>query len=68
MGITNPGGPDPLLPSRKHYFMAGDSSSLPAIGALLEKMPADAQGKVVLRMDNPADVRPLKKPAQVEII
>ncbi|MEQ4660510.1 siderophore-interacting protein [Providencia rettgeri] len=68
MGITNPGGPDPLLPARQHYFMAGDSSSLPAIAALLEKMPANAQGKVVLRLENPKDVRELKKPEQVEVI
>ena len=68
MGITNPGGPDPLLPIRKHYFMAGDSSSLPAIAALLEKMPKDAQGKVVLRLDSQEDIRELEKPQHVEII
>lgn len=68
MGITNPGGPDPLLPNRKHYFMAGDSSSLPAIAALLEKMPKDAQGKVVLRLDSQEDIRELEKPQHVEII
>lgn len=67
MGITNPGGPDPLLPQTQHYFMAGDSSSLPAIAALLEKMPANATGQVVLRLDNPDDVRDLRKPAGIEV-
>ena len=68
LGITNPGGPDPLLPIRKHYFMAGDSSSIPAIAALLEKMPSDAHGKVVLRLDSQDDVRELKKPAGVDVV
>ncbi|MCW2254936.1 NADPH-dependent ferric siderophore reductase [Providencia alcalifaciens] len=68
MGITNPGGPDPLLSDTQHYFMAGDSSSLPAIAALLEKMHANATGKVVLRLDDKADIRELTKPAGVEVI
>lgn len=68
MGITNPGGPDPLLPHSQHYFMAGDSSSLPAIAALLEKMHAKATGKVVLRLDHPDDMRELIKPAGIEVI
>ncbi|HBO25021.1 MAG TPA: siderophore-interacting protein [Providencia sp.] len=68
MGISNPGGPDPLLPIKSQYFMAGDSSSLPAIASLLEKMPANAQGKVVLRLDSQGDVRELTKPAAVEVI
>ncbi|HEF8774375.1 TPA: siderophore-interacting protein [Providencia stuartii] len=67
MGITNPGGPDPLLPQTQHYFMAGDSSSLPAIAALLEKMPANATGQVVLRLDSPDDVRDLRKPAGIDV-
>ncbi|EKT57451.1 siderophore-interacting protein [Providencia sneebia] len=68
MGITNPGGPDPLLPHSQHYFMAGDSSSLPAIAALLEKMHAQATGKVILRLDSEQDVRELAKPAGIEVI
>ena len=68
IGITNPGGPEPLLPIRQHYFMAGDSSSLPAIAALLEKMPTQAQGKVVLRLDNQEDIRELTKPEGIEVI
>lgn len=67
LGITNPGGPDPLLPIRAHYFMAGDSSSLPAIAALLEKMPDTAMGRVVLRLDHQTDIRELTKPAGIEI-
>lgn len=67
LGITNPGGPDPLIPVRSHYFMAGDSSSLPAIAALLEKMPENAQGRVVLRLEHQADLRELSKPAGMEI-
>ena len=68
LGISNPGGPDPLLPEASNYFMAGDPSSLPAIAALLEKMQPTAQGKVVIRVDNETDIQTLRAPAEVEII
>ncbi|MFC3395403.1 siderophore-interacting protein [Brenneria rubrifaciens] len=68
IGISNPGGPDPMLPEAKHYFMAGDPTSLPAIAALLEKMAPDAQGKVIIRVDDESDKQDLIKPAGVEVI
>ncbi|MEC5342587.1 siderophore-interacting protein [Brenneria populi] len=68
VGISNPGGPSPMLPEAAHYFMAGDPTSLPAIAALLEKMSPDARGKVIIRVDREADVQDLEKPAGVEIV
>ncbi|MCL2894367.1 siderophore-interacting protein [Brenneria tiliae] len=68
IGISNPGGPDPMLPEAKHYFMAGDPTSLPAIAALLEKLAPDAQGKVVIRVDNESDTLDLRKPEGVEVV
>ncbi|KAA9001302.1 siderophore-interacting protein [Affinibrenneria salicis] len=68
IGISNPGGPDPMLPTASYYFMAGDPTSLPAIAALLEKMTPDAQGKAVIRVDKECDIQPLNKPAGIEIV
>ncbi|WP_277850592.1 siderophore-interacting protein [Moellerella wisconsensis] len=68
LGISRPGGAEPLLSPASHYFMAGDASSLPAIAALLENMPENAQGKVILRVDNQADIYSLQAPEQVEIV
>lgn len=68
LGITNPGGPDPLLMPAEHYYMAGDLTAIPAIAALLEKMPANAQGKVIVRIDAKEDQQSLQKPAGVEVI
>lgn len=67
IGITNPGGPDPLLPPAKHYYMAGDLTALPAIAALLEKMPADALGNVVIRIDHAQDRQTLCKPDGITV-
>lgn len=39
VGITQPGGPHPMLPASSAYYLAGDPSSLPAIAALLGALP-----------------------------
>lgn len=67
IGITNPGGPDPLLPVAKYYYMAADLTALPAVSALLEKMPAEAQGNVVIRIDHTDDQQMLNKPAGINL-
>ncbi|KFK94299.1 MULTISPECIES: siderophore-interacting protein [unclassified Serratia (in: enterobacteria)] len=67
IGISNPGGPKPMLPAADFYCLAGDPSSLPAIAALLENLPANSTGRVFIRVDTPADVLDLKKPANVEL-
>ncbi|MDN0086722.1 siderophore-interacting protein [Yersinia nurmii] len=67
IGISNPGGPQPMLPPAQHYYLVGDPSSLPAIAALLETLPAHAQGQVIVRVDSAQDVLDLRKPAGVEL-
>lgn len=67
IGISNPGGPKPMLPAAEFYCLAGDPSSLPAIAALLENLPADSEGQVFIRVDTPADVIDLQKPAGIEL-
>lgn len=67
IGITNPGGPDPLLPKVSHYYMAGDPSSLPAIAALLETVKPDATGQIIIRIESEQDIQELKKPAGIAV-
>lgn len=67
LGITNPGGPETLLPAATYRYLVGDPSSLPAIAALLESLPADAKGHAIIRVNTPQDVLDLIKPAGVEL-
>ncbi|WP_431221998.1 siderophore-interacting protein [Serratia sp. L9] len=67
IGISNPGGPKPMLPEADFYCLAGDPSSLPAIAALLENLPARSEGHAFIRVDTPADVIDLQKPAGFEL-
>lgn len=67
LAISPPGGPSPMLPAAACYWLAGDLSAVPAIGALLENLPADARGEVWLLTDE--DVRSLlqQRPQGVEV-
>lgn len=67
IGISQPGGPDPMLPVAHHYYLAGDPSSLPAIVALLKSLPDDAQGYAVIRIDTQQDQLPLEKPVGMHV-
>ncbi len=51
------GGVDFLPPARTgSYLLAGDETAAPAIAAILEQLPDDARGIVVLEVPDPADV------------
>ena len=67
IGISNPGGPKPMLPDADFYCLAGDPSSLPAIAALLENLPARSEGHAFIRVDSSADALDLRKPAGFEL-
>jgi NADPH-dependent ferric siderophore reductase len=67
LGITNPGGPETMLPAAAYSYLVGDPSSLPAIAALLETLPANAEGHAIIRVDSPQDVLNLIKPAGLEL-
>ena len=68
IGITNPGGPDPLLAPASHYYMAADPSSLPALMALIETMSPEVQGKAVIRIENESDRQIIDAPQGLEIV
>ena len=56
-----------MLPEADFYCLAGDPSSLPALAALLEGLPARSEGHAFIRVDTAADVIDLKKPAGFEL-
>ncbi|MFC0337991.1 NADPH-dependent ferric siderophore reductase, contains FAD-binding and SIP domains [Kushneria avicenniae] len=67
IGISGPGGPDPLLPPADWSLIAGDMTALPAISALLENMSDQARGVVLIEVDNEADHQPLRHPSGVDV-
>ncbi|MFC0269555.1 siderophore-interacting protein [Kushneria aurantia] len=62
IGISGPGGPDPLLPAADWSLIAGDMTALPAISALLEAMGDDARGVVLIEVSDENERQPLKAP------
>lgn len=67
VGITQPGGPHPMLPASSAYYLAGDPSSVPAIAALLGALPPDATGHAVIRIDSEDDRLPLTAPTALSV-
>ncbi|MBF1994224.1 siderophore-interacting protein [Serratia symbiotica] len=63
IGISNPGGPKPMLPECDFYCLAGDPAALPALAALLENLPTHSAGHAFIRVDSASDVIRLKTPA-----
>ncbi|MDZ7922745.1 MAG: siderophore-interacting protein [Marinagarivorans sp.] len=67
IGIAGPGGPDPLLAPADWHFCMGDLTALPAISALLENMPANAQGHVLIHIENASEKFSLAAPQGVAV-
>jgi NADPH-dependent ferric siderophore reductase len=67
LGVAGPGGPNPLLAASESYLLAGDLSALPAISALLELMPADTRGQVLLEVPSAEDMLQLRAPEGVQV-
>jgi len=44
IGVSSPGGPDPLLAPAQCHILVGDMTALPAINAILETLPPTARG------------------------
>lgn len=62
------GGVDFVPPLRTDQFLlAGDETALPAIAAILERMPADACGEALIEMPHPEDRLDLGAPAGVTV-
>ncbi len=62
------GGVDFVPPLRTDAFLlAGDETALPAIAAILERLPADARGEALIEMPHADDRLDLAAPAGVRV-
>lgn len=65
--VLGPGGAwSPDLTAASH-LLVGDASALPAIAVVLEQLPADAVGRVVVEVHDPLDELPLTAPPGVVV-
>ena len=67
VGFKGPGKPKLMNTEADWYLLAGDMSALPAISALLETLPVDAVGKVILEVISEEDRQDLTCPTGMEI-
>ncbi len=65
VGMLGPGGGD--LGKGDVHLLMGDETALPAIGRLLEEMPADARGHALIEVAGPEEQQPLRHPAGVAL-
>ncbi|MBN9136286.1 siderophore-interacting protein [Phyllobacterium sp.] len=65
VGMTGPGGGS--VEDAGRYLLVGDETALPAIGRILETLPAGAEATVILEIDSPADRQPLQSAATVDV-
>ncbi|MBY8870261.1 siderophore-interacting protein [Micromonospora sp. PLK6-60] len=56
------GGAEFRPPSTGQLLLAGDETAVPAIGAILERLPPDARGRVLLEVPEAGDALPLTAP------
>ncbi|MFI6262626.1 siderophore-interacting protein [Micromonospora sp. NPDC051006] len=61
------GGVEFRPPSTGQLLLAGDETAVPAIAAILERLPLDARGRVLLEVPDAADALPLTAPPGVEV-
>ncbi|WP_413533982.1 siderophore-interacting protein [Empedobacter brevis] len=57
----------PLHPQADWYFLIGDATALPVISCILEALPKNAKGKVILEVPTKEDEQIIAKPAGMEI-
>ncbi|WP_235737757.1 siderophore-interacting protein [Nocardioides alcanivorans] len=65
--FVGPGGAFVPDPTADVHLFAGDASALPAIGAALEALPADARGVAHLVVEDESEVLELAAPVGVEL-
>lgn len=67
LGFKGPGRPKPVNTDADWVLMAGDMSALPAISALLESLPEDTRGYVILEVISLDDRQDLCCPPALEL-
>lgn len=56
-----------IEPDKKHYLLFGDETALPAIGAILEALPAHVKAQVFVEVTNAAEYQELTSPALLSV-
>ena len=59
IGLIGPGGPPLFRPGADFQLLVGDPSSYALVHAVLDKLPPQARGQVLMQIDAPADMLPL---------
>lgn len=65
--LAGPGGRYQIDADADWYLLAGDHAALPAMGTILEALPASTQVRVLVDVDDDADVCTLPASASVEL-
>lgn len=56
-----------LVPQFKRYFLIGDATAIPVLGAILESLPPDAEAFVLIEVQTPEDKQTFKSSAKIEV-
>ena len=67
LAVAGPGGRFSMDPAAERWWIAGDESAIPAVGTLLEALPAWATAEVHLEVAGRDDEIELASPAKTEI-
>jgi len=67
IGIAGPGGPELVRGDADRYLLCGDLSALPAIAAVLERLPEQARGDALIEVDSAAEQQPLQHPRALRL-
>ncbi|PYE89540.1 siderophore-interacting protein [Phyllobacterium leguminum] len=66
VGMTGPGGS--ALGDADWYLFAGDETALPAIGRILESLPAHVKAVVRIEVDSAAEEQDLRSDADIDVV
>jgi NADPH-dependent ferric siderophore reductase len=68
IGVAGPGGRFSFDPVVRRWWIAGDESAIPAVGTLLDALPASAAAEVHLEVDDARDEVPLRSDADTTVV
>lgn len=67
VAVGGAGGPYPLDESAAWYLLAGDESAIPAIGTILDALPAATAAKVLVEVSGGSEEQPLSSAAGLDV-